>query len=208
MTRAPTSSGLFVDLLAPEPSRILAADIAEGLAKLNRWTGSTPGAAFSVAQHSLVVAELMAREDGALAGLYGLLHDAHEYLIGDLPEPTRAALSACSGGEFDALLAALRGRLDRAIHAAFGVDFPRAPGMDALLAECHARVKATEVRDLLSDAFAASDFAEDGEALAEPLKVKLVPFNSWVTAESRFKAGLRIYHAQAGIRRTPAFMEE
>lgn len=207
MTRAPTRSGLFVDLLRPEPRRILFADISEGLAKLNRWAGATQSP-LSVAQHSKLVADLMAREDGPLAGVYGALHDAHEYIIGDLTEPTRTALARMIGPELDETLNGLRSRLDAAIHAAFDVDFPRPRAIEQLLAHCHARVVATEIRDLLADNLELADFATEDLAFAQPLSAKLLPYSTWVKADAAFKDMLNSYHAAAGIRRTAAFATE
>jgi len=207
MTRAPTRSGIFVDLLAPDPSRILVRDISEGLAKINRWCGAS-AAPFSVAQHSLAVADLMGKEDGPHAALYGLLHDAHEYVIGDVPEPARMALGRLIGPALDDCLHVLRCGLDIAIHSALELDWPRPRAIELLLEACHARVVATEIRDLHADNFTAADFATDEMAVAEPLKTKLVPFVIWVKAEAAFRDALGKYHAQAGIRRTRAFMEE
>src|SRR5881392_551003 len=80
-------SGRRLDLLDPSPLDIEIADIAHGLARVARWNGQTEGAhIFSVAQHSLLV-EAIARQrprlDRAIR-LGILLHDAPEYVIGDM----------------------------------------------------------------------------------------------------------------------------
>lgn len=82
-----TLTGL-VDLLDPDPRRITPAAIAFGLAKLNRWAGDTE-LPISTAQHSMLVGHIFRRCFGNLSGqgIYADLHDAHEYLIGDIITP-------------------------------------------------------------------------------------------------------------------------
>jgi uncharacterized protein len=89
-------SGRRLDLLDPSPLDVEIVDIAHGLARVARWNGQTRGAhAFSVAQHCLVV-ERVAHElrPGLIreARLAALLHDAAEYVIGDLISPFKAAV--------------------------------------------------------------------------------------------------------------------
>ncbi|MGQ0456486.1 MAG: YfbR-like 5'-deoxynucleotidase [Hyphomicrobium sp.] len=90
-------SGRRLDLLAPSPDDIEIEDIAHGLARVARWNGQTTGDhAFSVAQHSLIVADIFEAMNPAMpaaANLAALLHDAPEYVIGDLISPFKAALS-------------------------------------------------------------------------------------------------------------------
>lgn len=89
-------SGRRLDLLDPSPLDIEISDIAHGLARVARWNGQTVGDhAFSVAQHACVVEEILHhrqpgwRRDWRLAAL---LHDAPEYVIGDLISPFKAAV--------------------------------------------------------------------------------------------------------------------
>ncbi|MCB1475904.1 MAG: hydrolase, partial [Rhodobiaceae bacterium] len=81
-------SGRRLDLIDPSPLDVELSDIAHGLARVARWNGQTIGDhAFSVAQHSLLVAEIVRLIDpAASAGLQlaALLHDAPEYVIGDM----------------------------------------------------------------------------------------------------------------------------
>ncbi len=90
-------SGRRLDLLDPSPLDIEIEDIAHGLARLARWNGQTKGDhAFSVAQHSLLVEQLAAAEKPGLALRWrraALLHDAPEYVVGDLISPFKAALA-------------------------------------------------------------------------------------------------------------------
>lgn len=110
-------SGRRLDLLDPSPLDIEIEDIAHGLARVARWNGQTSGAhAFSVAEHSLLV-ELVAGELEPKLGrdfrLAALIHDAPEYVIGDLISPFKAALSL-DYRAFEAKLLA-------AIHVRFGL---------------------------------------------------------------------------------------
>jgi len=110
-------SGRRLDLLDPTPVDIEVADIAHGLAFVARWNGQTLGDwPYSVAEHSLLVEELFARLwPGAPARwrLAALLHDAPEYVIGDMISPVKAAV----GPDY----AALDARLSAAIHIRFGL---------------------------------------------------------------------------------------
>jgi 5'-deoxynucleotidase YfbR-like HD superfamily hydrolase len=92
-------------------------DIAHGLARVARWNGQTAGAhAYSVAQHTLLVEEIAAQtapEIGATGRLAVMLHDAPEYVIGDLISPFKVLLS----GDYKAV----ERRLLAAIHLRFGL---------------------------------------------------------------------------------------
>lgn len=113
-------SGRRLDLLDPSPADVAIEDIAHGLARVARWNGQTTGAhALSVAQHSLIVEEVAAdRNPGWPAPwrLAALLHDAPEYVIGDLISPFKAAV----GLDYKAFEMKL---LD-AIHRAFALASP------------------------------------------------------------------------------------
>ena len=89
-------SGRRLDLLDPSPLDVELSDIAHGLARVARWNGQTLGDyPFSVAQHSVLVLEIFkALNPGADASaqLYALLHDAPEYVMGDLISPFKAAI--------------------------------------------------------------------------------------------------------------------
>src|SRR5665809_110673 len=90
-------SGRRLDLLDPSPLDIEVEDIAHGLARVARWNGQTDGEhAFSVAQHSLLVESIVTALEPKLGPqfrLAALIHDAPEYVIGDLISPFKAALS-------------------------------------------------------------------------------------------------------------------
>ena len=90
-------SGRRLDLLDPSPLDIEIEDIAHGLARVARWNGQTDGEhAFSVAEHSLLVERIVTELEPKLDRqfrLAALIHDAPEYVIGDLISPFKAALS-------------------------------------------------------------------------------------------------------------------
>ena len=115
-------SGRRLDLLDPSPMDIEIEDIAHGLARVARWNGQTLGEhAFSVAQHSVVVEEICAHIQPDLEPkwrLAALLHDASEYVIGDMISPFKAAL----GLDYKTF----EHRLEAAVHIRFGLP-PRLP---------------------------------------------------------------------------------
>lgn len=110
-------SGRRLDLLDPTPVDIEIEDIAHGLAFVARWNGQTRGDwPYSVAEHSLLVEELFGRLNPGIAPkwkLAALLHDAPEYVIGDMISPVKAAIGT-SYGELDE-------RLTAAVHLRFGL---------------------------------------------------------------------------------------
>jgi hypothetical protein len=115
-------SGRRLDLLDPSALDVEIEDIAHGLARVARWNGQTEGAhIFSVAQHSLLV-ETIAHQRGRLdrrSRLGVLLHDAPEYVIGDMISPFKAVI----GDAYKAV----EYRLLAAIHLRFGLP-PALPG--------------------------------------------------------------------------------
>jgi 5'-nucleotidase len=121
-------SGRRLDLLDPSPLDVEVTDIAHGLARVARWNGQTTGAhIYSVAQHSLLV-ETIARTQVTLdrrGRLAVLLHDAPEYVIGDMISPFKAVL----GDAYKAVEA----RLLDAIHRRFGVPSPLPPDLLVLI---------------------------------------------------------------------------
>ena len=109
-------SGRRLDLLDPSPLDVEMEDIAHGLARVARWNGQTMGAhIFSVAQHCLLV-EIIARQRSRLdrqGRLAVLLHDAPEYVIGDMISPFKSVI----GDAYKAV----ESRLLAAVHLRFGL---------------------------------------------------------------------------------------
>ena len=120
-------SGRRLDLLNPKPEDIEAEDIALGLSRVARWNGQTRGAhSFSVAQHSLLVESIFhslnpqAHQKDRLAAL---LHDAPEYVVGDMISPFKAVI----GGDYKAV----EKRLLAAIHKRFNIPAESPPPLMA-----------------------------------------------------------------------------
>jgi 5'-deoxynucleotidase YfbR-like HD superfamily hydrolase len=111
-------SGRRLDLLDPSPVDVELSDIAHGLARVARWNGQTRGDyPFSVAQHSVLVLELfsaMVPNADPAARLHALLHDAPEYVMGDIISPFKAAM----GGNYKEV----EERLLSAIHLHFALN--------------------------------------------------------------------------------------
>ncbi len=143
-------TGRRLDLLDPSPSDIEIEDIAHGLARVARWNGQTLGEhAFSVAQHALVVEDIaFARNPGwePRWRLAALLHDAPEYVVGDLISPFKTAI----GLDYKAFEL----RLLAAIHVRF-----RLP--EALPSAVQSEIKAADRVAAYYEATRLAGFSED-----------------------------------------------
>jgi len=110
-------SGRRLDILDPSPLDVELSDIAHGLARVARWNGQTQGDyPFSVAQHSVLVLEIfraLNREATVAEQLYAVLHDAPEYVMGDIISPFKAAM----GGNYKEV----ENRLLGAVHLRFSL---------------------------------------------------------------------------------------
>lgn len=110
-------SGRRLDLLDPSPMDVEIEDIAHGLARVARWNGQTTGDhALSVAQHSLLVEQIVSELRADLPvrwRLAALIHDAPEYVVGDLITPFKSAIGLDYRELENALL--------RAVHVRFGL---------------------------------------------------------------------------------------
>ena len=122
-------SGRRLDLLDPSPLDVEIEDIAHGLARVARWNGQTIGPhIFSVAQHTLLVEEIARRQVGHLdrrLALALLLHDAPEYVIGDISHTFKGVIG-------DAYKTVER-RLLGAIHRRFGLPAKSPPELEKLI---------------------------------------------------------------------------
>jgi 5'-deoxynucleotidase YfbR-like HD superfamily hydrolase len=141
-------SGRRLDLIDPSPLDIEIEDIAHGLARVARWNGQTHGDhIFSVAQHTLLTEEVARHKVGVLdrrLRLALLLHDAPEYVIGDMISPFKAVIGEA--------YKAVERRLLTAIHVRFGLA-PKLP------AEVTAIVKAADRGAAFLEATALAGFA-------------------------------------------------
>ncbi|PWE28855.1 hypothetical protein DDZ14_18255 [Maritimibacter sp. 55A14] len=166
-------SGRRLDLLDPTPVDIEIEDIAHGLAFVARWNGQTWGDhPYSVAEHSLLVEQIFTRLAPAAPvrwRLAALLHDAPEYVIGDMISPVKAAIGP-GYGELDA-------RLTAAIHLRFGLpaSLPAAVKKQIKRADrISAWLEATQIAGF-SQAEANRFFGRPRTALTESLRITLRP---------------------------------
>ena len=166
-------SGRRLDLLDPTPVDIEIEDIAHGLAFVARWNGQTRGDyAYSVAEHSLLVETIfarIARNAPAKWQLAALLHDAPEYVIGDMISPVKAAVGPGYG--------ALDDRLTAAIHLRFGLpaQIPASVKKQIKRADkVSAWMEATQIAGF-STAEADKFFGKPDPALMEGLTIVLRP---------------------------------
>ncbi len=166
-------SGRRLDLLDPTPVDIEIEDIAHGLAFVARWNGQTAGDfAYSVAEHSLLVEELFGRiapKAPVKWRLAALLHDAPEYVIGDMISPVKAAVGPGYG--------ALDDRLAAAIHIRFGLPaaVPKTVKRQIKKADrISAWMEATQIAGF-SEAEATKFFGRPDAAVIAGLQIKLRP---------------------------------
>jgi len=166
-------SGRRLDLLDPTPVDIEIEDIAHGLAFVARWNGQTAGDfAYSVAEHSLLVEELFGRiapKAPVKWRLAALLHDAPEYVIGDMISPVKAAVGPGYG--------ALDDRLAAAIHIRFGLPaaVPKTIKRQIKKADrISAWMEATQIAGF-SEAEATRFFGRPDAAVMEGLQITLRP---------------------------------
>lgn len=178
-------SGRRLDLLDPSPLDVEIEDIAHGLARVARWNGQTKGEnAFSVAQHCVLVERLagelkplMARE----ARLMALLHDAPEYVVGDLISPFKAAV----GLDYKAFEL----RLLSAIHIRFGLPPSQPRELAALIKKADhisAYHEATQLAGFEKPE-AAKFFGAPPKGLVTPRLVPLPPAEAQALFLERFR---------------------
>ncbi|TNJ45500.1 HD domain-containing protein [Phaeobacter sp. B1627] len=166
-------SGRRLDLLDPTPVDIEIEDIAHGLAFVARWNGQTHGDfAYSVAEHSLLVEIIHGRMNPKAPvkwKLAALLHDAPEYVIGDMISPVKAAVGS-GYGELDA-------RLTAAIHIRFGLPATLPKTIKAQIKRADkisAWMEAVQIAGF-SEAEATRFFGRPDKALIEDLTIRLRP---------------------------------
>ncbi len=190
-------SGRRLDLLDPSPVDIEIEDIAHGLARVARWNGQTIGDhPMSVAQHSVVVEEILAHVSPGIEArwrLAALLHDAPEYVIGDMISPFKAAL----GLDYRAF----EERLESAIHIRFGLPARTPAPIKALIKQADRACAYYEATQLAGFGHAESlklfGRPPEGYALAlEPLSAR--------AAQARYLQRCRILTDATGFGGGPA----
>jgi 5'-deoxynucleotidase YfbR-like HD superfamily hydrolase len=178
-------SGRRLDLLDPSPLDVEIEDIAHGLARVARWNGQTSGEhIFSVAQHTLLVELMAKRQTGGLdrrLGLALLLHDAPEYVIGDMITPFKAVIG-------DAYKAVEK-RLLAAIHLRFGLPPELPKDLERLIKAADRAAAYLEATKLAGFApiEAKKFFGEPPALSASTLRDYLTPWPAG-TAEARYLA--------------------
>jgi hypothetical protein len=190
-------SGRRLDLLDPSPLDIEIEDIAHGLARVARWNGQTLGEhGFSVAQHCLIVEEVAVHLQPALDPrwrLAALLHDAPEYVIGDMISPFKAALGLNYKG--------FEERLESAIHVRFGLPAKSPAAVRTL-------IKQADHASAFFEATQLAGFGHD-EALklfGRPPKGYALAIHpvSAAEAQAQFLHRFHLLSEAAGFERTPA----
>ncbi len=184
-------SGRRLDLLHPSPLDIEIEDIAHGLARVARWNGQTTGDhSFSVAEHCLLVEQILRRlkpKAGPAERLAALLHDAPEYVIGDMISPFKAAIGL-DYKDFE-------NRLLAAVHIRFGLpsDLPAASQKLIKRADrLAAWFEATQLAGF-SEADAARYFPRPNFEGFEAVRLKPQPTN---TAQRTYLARFRQLYLQ------------
>ena len=165
-------SGRRLDLLDPSPLDVEIEDIAHGLARVARWNGQTKGDwAYSVAEHSVLVERLFSSfrpSPSVDQQLMALLHDAPEYVIGDMISPFKGAI----GYDYKAFEL----RLEAAVHVRFGL--PAHPSETV-----KARIKRADKASAYYEAVQLAGFSED-----EARKLFMRPrFTGWETVRLKPK---------------------
>ena len=177
-------SGRRLDLLDPSPDDIEITDIAHGLARVARWNGQTTGEhAFSVAQHSILVEDIVRSQVPRCTPewrLHALLHDAPEYVIGDLISPFKAVI----GLDYKVV----ERRLLSAIHRRF--DLPTEPETEIAQAiKIADRIGAYFEATVLAgfDLKEAEQFFGAPHGVAPALAARLTMLEAWPTQQAQAK---------------------
>jgi 5'-deoxynucleotidase YfbR-like HD superfamily hydrolase len=179
-------SGRRLDLLDPSPLDVEIEDIAHGLARVARWNGQTKGPhAFSVAQHCVLVerlaADLNPRGLTSEARLMALLHDASEYVVGDLISPFKAAVGI-DYKDFEL-------RLLAAIHIRFGLPPKPPPALQVLFKKADTLAAYYEATQLagFEPAEARRFFGTPPQAMKTPRLVPLATAEAQAQFLERFR---------------------
>ncbi len=190
-------SGRRLDLLDPSPMDIEIEDIAHGLARVARWNGQTTGEhPFSVAQHSVVVEEIVAHIRPGVEPrwrLAALLHDASEYVIGDMISPFKAAL----GVDYRTF----EERLESAIHTRFGLPARTPTTVKALIKRADRACAFFEATQLAGFSHAESLAFFDAPPAGYTLKIDPLPP---AQAQARYIQRYNVLSEAAGYQSTPS----
>lgn len=179
-----TASRRRFPLINPTAADVHWPDVAFNLAHINRFAGS--GGCYSVAQHLVHPIAFLREKDRA----YWLLHDAHEYVIGDIVTPVVLALDehmASWKGIVRAAVSELKSTVDKAIHNAAGLSWPPPEDVHIAIKNIDEAMLLTECRDVLGGC--ADDWGFSQAAF--PFPEKIVAWASPEIAYTRFGECLR-----------------
>lgn len=193
-----TASGKVFHLLAPRPQQVdFVNDVAPQLARQARFNGAAEGH-YSVAEHCVRGADALYSETRrAEVAAHFLLHDAHEYVIGDITTPVLQALTAAGrligvgteGRDISHAVALLKATVDHAIFRAAGIPHPSAETR-ALVKDMDTRLLATERRDLMRPSPRAWHPAVERATPIPGLRIKPWPWpraaDQWLDRLSRY----------------------
>lgn len=183
------SGGRVVDLADPDPAIVCFLEVANTLSKIARFNGRNPHGAYSVAQHSVMGAQAVLNEGGTRveAALF-LLHDAHEWVLGDLITPAAELYGAVAAelyGETrlaDAV-AACKAAWDEAIFFAAGL-----PGPEAWTVRQKKLVRSMDSRMAMAEAFALFGASPGRHGFTHPKLTGAISPWPAMRAEERFVA--------------------
>ena len=168
-------SGRMFNFADPQPDQVCLDDIVHALARTNRWGGNIEPVSYSVAQHSLVVAQAVRLPQSRV---HALLHDAAEAYIGDLPTPFKLWIADAGADILGLEMRILYG----AIFPALGVE-PPSPEIARDVHDADQVALATEFRDIVKGRHA------DWSPKAPPLKTR-IRFQPTPKVEDDFRAAL------------------
>lgn len=176
--RVPADPEMLASILVP--NKVTVAEIAAALACIVRFAGNTRTEAksYSVAQHSVIVADHVMRMTGdPLAAVCALAHDAHEWRLGDIPTFVGTWLARASGADH---LSVLKAALDARIYTRLGLPWPLPAPILVAIHEADQRAFMTELRDV------ADPLALEHGVTADPLPTPIARALSWPKAEELF----------------------
>lgn len=203
MTWVQTVSGIPFDLLDPKPDMVRVDDIAHALSRIVRFNGHTSGEPYSVAHHSMLVADLLASWGAPPAIVReGLLHDAAEAYYGDIVSPLKRAMVAICRDVSDFETVAVR--IDEIVRKTLGLP----PIQSQLVTRADLVALAIERRDLfgacerdwhLGEYAPTSAPCERIQHDAYDTRIRPAALTQWETARDRFLELLRVLDAAAGF---------
>jgi hypothetical protein len=191
--------GAAVDLVHPLPEQIDFHTMACVLARVPRFCGHTDRGTLSVAQHCLEGARAIERDTGRRdAAAAFMLHDGHEYVLGDITTPVQDALveiaimfgNVYAGDAVKSAIRHLKNRLDVAIYTAAGITFPLPADVHAIVKEYDLRMCRTE-----RDARVAPSPYPWADVVENAVPVEDVDLHPWSegTVRALYSAALRKY---------------